>query len=103
MDFKHYYRNIHIYILCIVIISVLSGYLVFSLEWILPALLAGILLLYLILRLIRYIKRINQLIASFLQGIENEDTTLKIPAKTGNRDIDDIFHALDHGETNYSG
>jgi two-component system nitrogen regulation sensor histidine kinase NtrY len=41
-----------------------------------------------------YFNLINKWIASFLLGIENEDTTLKIPEKTGNKAIDEIFGGL---------
>ena len=41
-----------------------------------------------------YFNRVNQWIASFLLGIENEDTTLRIPTKTGNKAIDEIFNGL---------
>jgi nitrogen fixation/metabolism regulation signal transduction histidine kinase len=54
-----------------------------------------ILALYLLKRLMSYIRRIHRLIAAFLLGIENEDTTLKMPARTGNQDIDAIFQGLE--------
>jgi two-component system nitrogen regulation sensor histidine kinase NtrY len=43
---------------------------------------------------IYYFNLINRWIATFLLGIENEDTTLKIPEKTGNKAIDEIFRGL---------
>jgi nitrogen fixation/metabolism regulation signal transduction histidine kinase len=44
--------------------------------------------------LIRYMNKINRWIAFFLTGIENEDTTIKIPEKTGNKAIDDILKGM---------
>jgi nitrogen fixation/metabolism regulation signal transduction histidine kinase len=43
---------------------------------------------------IRYFNLINKWIASFLLGIENEDTTLKIPVNTGSKTIDEIFKGM---------
>ena len=47
-----------------------------------------------VINTITYFNKVNQWIASFLLGIENEDTTLKIPQKTGNKAIDEIFKGL---------
>jgi len=41
-----------------------------------------------------YVNKINQWIAFFLLGIENEDTTLKTPSKSGNKAIDDIYEGI---------
>jgi nitrogen fixation/metabolism regulation signal transduction histidine kinase len=43
---------------------------------------------------IQYFNLINKWIASFLLGIENEDTTLKIPVNTGSKTIDEIFKGM---------
>jgi len=44
--------------------------------------------------IIRYFNRINQWISAFLLGIENDDTTLKAPKKTGNKAIDDVYTGI---------
>jgi hypothetical protein len=58
----------------------------------------GIVLMVLVLGLayntIQYFNLINKWIASFLLGIENEDTTLKIPVNTGSKTIDEIFKGM---------
>ncbi len=43
---------------------------------------------------IAYFNQVNRWIASFLLGIENEDTTLKMPRKTGNKAIDEVFKGM---------
>ncbi len=47
-----------------------------------------------VINTILYFNRVNHWIASFLEGIENEDTTLKIPTKTGNKAINEVFKGL---------
>jgi len=43
---------------------------------------------------INYFNRVNRLIASFLMGIENEDSSLHIPERTGNKAVDEIFRGI---------
>ena len=94
MNNRHYYKTIVAYALGLTGSSALATLFLLRQDWF-----AGvsfcILTFYLLKRLIVYIRRINRLIASFLMGIENEDTTLKIPTRTGNQDIDAIFQGLE--------
>lgn len=90
----HYYRTIVAYALGLTGSSALATFFLLSQDWF-----AGvsfcIIAFYLLRRLMVYIRKINRLIAAFLLGIENEDTTLKMPARTGNQDIDAIFQGLE--------
>jgi nitrogen fixation/metabolism regulation signal transduction histidine kinase len=53
-----------------------------------------LLLLYAIYNIFRYFNKINQWIAFFLLGIENEDARLKAPSRSGNKAIDDIYAGI---------
>lgn len=94
MNNRHYYRTIIVYLLGLSGSSALATLFFMRQEWFAGASLF-ILVIYLLKRLIVYIRKINRLIAAFLLGIENEDTTLKMPARTGNQDIDAIFQGLE--------
>lgn len=48
-----------------------------------------------VINIIRYFNRLNNWIASFLLGIENDDTTLRTPAKTGNKAIDNVYTGVE--------
>lgn len=54
-----------------------------------------ILIIERVINLIKYFNNTNQLISSFLLGIENEDTSLKVPTKTGNKSIDDVYYGIE--------
>lgn len=58
------------------------------------SLIPAFLLIVALINIIRYFNKINQWVAFFLLGIENEDTTLKVPSKSGNRAIDDIYFGI---------
>jgi nitrogen fixation/metabolism regulation signal transduction histidine kinase len=94
MNNRHYYRTIVAYALGLAGSSALATFFLIRQDWFAGAF-SFIIAFYLLRRLMFYIRRINRLIAAFLLGIENEDTTLKMPARTGNRDIDAIFQGLE--------
>lgn len=95
MQYKHFYRAIIIRILFIVAFSGLAAWAWFQKES-LGLLIVGVLgILIFTINTIRYFNNINQWIAFFLLGIENEDTTLKIPKKTGSKAIDDVFKGME--------
>lgn len=74
--------------------SALATWLIFVKSNYLLCGLLALLLLILSINTIKYFNHINQWIAFFLMGIENEDTSLKIPHKTGNKAIDEVFSGL---------
>ena len=94
MTNKHFYRAIIIRFICIVGLTIAATYLFFvghQFIW------SAVIMLVVIgfgINTIVYFNQVNQWIASFLLGIENEDTTLKIPKKTGNKAIDEVFKGL---------
>ncbi len=91
---KHFYRAILLRILIIIILSgALAGVLLQRHSLIICFLLL-ILLVAAVFNIIRYFNNINRWISFFLLGIENEDTTLKIPSKTGNKSIDDVYKGM---------
>jgi two-component system nitrogen regulation sensor histidine kinase NtrY len=94
MNNRHYYRTIVAYALGLAGSSVLATLFFMRQDWFAGASFC-IIAFYLLRKLMAYIRRINRLIAAFLLGIENEDTTLKMPARTGNQDIDAIFQGLE--------
>ena len=59
------------------------------------SLLTLLLLIGAIINIIRYFNGINQWMAFFLLGIENEDTSLKIPTKSGNKAIDEVYAGIE--------
>ncbi len=91
MTYKHFNKAILIRLAIIILLSMSASYLLFVDHEYALSLLPFSLLLIAIINIIRYFNKINQWIAFFLLGIENEDTTLKAPTKSGNRAIDDIY------------
>jgi nitrogen fixation/metabolism regulation signal transduction histidine kinase len=73
---------------------VAASYLVFVSRNYLWSILVVLLAAGITIQTIIYMNRINTWIASFLLGIENEDTSLKLPQDTGNKAIDEIFRGL---------
>ncbi|KPL14472.1 MAG: hypothetical protein AMS26_10615 [Bacteroides sp. SM23_62] len=94
MTNKHFYRAIIIRLICIVGLTIAVSYLFFVKHQFIWSAVIMLIVISFALNTIAYFNQVNQWIASFLLGIENEDTTLKIPQKTGNKAIDEIFNGL---------
>lgn len=95
MQYKHFYRSIITRILFIVAFSAMAAWAWFHKQS-LGLFSIGVLgILIFTINTIRYFNNINQWIAFFLLGIENEDTTLKIPKKTGSKAVDDVFKGME--------
>lgn len=71
------------------------AFLCFEKQAYLLCLLPLVLLIWAVINIIRYFNTINQWISFFLLGIENEDTSLKVPTKSGNKAIDDVYIGID--------
>jgi len=71
-----------------------TSYLLFVKQNYYLSLLSIVLLVITVVNIFMYFNKINQWIAFFLLGIENEDTSLKAPSKTGNKAIDDIYTGI---------
>jgi len=94
MKFKHFYTAIILRLAIVVILSATGGYVIAKYQMYIVGIVIFVFVIISCIGLIRYINKINKWIAFFLMGIENEDTTIKIPAKTGNKAIDDIFKGM---------
>ena len=93
---KNKYFNIAIILRLLIIILLAAGatYLFFVKEaYILGAFLAFFMMIA-VISIIHYFNKVNQWIAFFLLGIENEDSSLNIPSKTGNKAIDEVMLGL---------
>lgn len=95
MAYKHFYTSVLLRLIVIILISIALAFLYFEKQ---AFILCSVLLISLIgavINIIRYFNNINQWIALFLLGIENDDASLKIPSKTGNKDIDNVFIGIE--------
>lgn len=95
MSYKHFYVNILLRLTIIVFLSSTAAYLYFVQDAVLLSILLLLLLVLAFINILRYFNSLNQWIASFLHGIENDDTTLKTPAKTGNKAINEVYDGID--------
>ncbi len=94
MIYKHFNKAIIIRLILLVFLSMAVSYLIFTDHNYLGSLLPLGLLFIAIINIVQYLNKINQWIAFFLLGIENEDTSLKAPSKSGNKAIDDIYTGI---------
>jgi two-component system nitrogen regulation sensor histidine kinase NtrY len=95
MSYKHFYGAIILRLVLIILLSVAATYLYFEKQAFTLSLLFLILLLGAVINIIRYFNSLNHWIASFLLGIENDDTTLKTPSNTGNKAINDVYAGIE--------
>ena len=95
MGYKHFYIAIISRLIVIISLSMAVAFLCFEKQAYLLCLLPLVLMIGAVINIIRYFNTINQWISFFLLGIENEDTSLKIPAKSGNKAIDDVYVGID--------
>ena len=94
MKYKHFYIAIITRLIIIISLTIISAYFLFEKQAYVLTLIFFILLLLASINLIHYFNTINKWISFFLMGIENEDTSLRIPTKTGNKTIDDVFQGM---------
>ncbi len=94
MKYKHFYISIITRLIIIISLVIIGSYLFFRKQSIIFEIAILIFIFFAAFNLISYFNKINRWIAFFLLGIENEDTTLKIPSKTGNKAIDDVFKGM---------
>lgn len=95
MSYKYFYGAIILRIAIIILLSGVATYLYFETQEVILSLLFVILLIGSAINIIRYFNRLNHWIASFLLGIENDDTTLKTPSNTGNKAINDVYTGIE--------
>lgn len=95
MGYKHFYIAIILRLVLVILLSMVGAFLCFEKQAYLLCLLPLALLIGAVINIILYFNTINQWIAFFLLGIENEDASLKVPAKSGNKAIDDIYIGIE--------
>jgi len=95
MSHKKFYFAILLRLILIMLLVVLGTYLFLEKQAYFLCLVPLVLLIERVINLIKYFNNTNHLISSFLLGIENEDTSLKVPSNTGNKSIDDIYHGIE--------
>ncbi len=94
MKYKHFYIAIITRLLIIISLAIIGTYLFLDRQDYIITVILCVFILLASLNLIRYFNKINRWISFFLMGIENEDTSLKIPTKTGNKAIDAVFRGM---------
>ncbi len=95
MRYKHFYKAILLRLAIIIMLAVVGTFLYFEKQAYILCIVVLLLLTVTIINIIKYFNNINKWISFFLLGIENEDTTLKVPSKTGNKAIDDVYMGMD--------
>lgn len=95
MGYKHFYIAIITRLIVLILLSMTIAYLCFERQAYLLCLLPLALLIGAVFNIIQYFNNINQWISFFLLGIENEDTSLKVPKKSGNKAIDEVYIGID--------
>lgn len=95
MKYKHFYIAILLRLTFIILFSISGAYLFFEKQAYILCLLPLILVIGGIINIISYFNNLNQWIAYFLLGVENEDASLKIPTKSGNKAIDDVYKGIE--------
>ncbi len=94
MAYKHFYKAILFRLAIIILLAEVTTFLYFVRQNYPLSIVSGLLLTGAAVNIIRYFNRLNKWISFFLLGIENEDTTLKIPSKSGNKAINDVYKGM---------
>jgi len=94
MAYKYFYRAILSRLAIIITLSGITTFLLFEKQNYLLSAIAVLLLVGAVFNIVYYFNHLNRWISFFLRGIENEDTTLKIPSKSGNKAIDDVYKGM---------
>ena len=96
MNYKNFYINILLRLLFVILMAMIFALSIFQWHlkfyWLILQLLLLIASVYLLLN---YFNGINRWISYFLLGIENEDSSLRVPPSTGNKSIDEIYKGID--------
>lgn len=95
MGYKHFYIAIILRLVITILLSMAGAFLFFEKQAYILSLLTLLLLIGAIINIIRYFNKINQWMAFFLLGIENEDTSIKVPTKSGNSAIDEVYIGIE--------
>ncbi len=96
MKYKHFYIAIIIRLTILISLTIIGTYMLIEKQAYGFAIVIAILIICSSINLINYFNKINKWISFFLTGIENEDASLKIPTKTGNKAIDSVFKGMNN-------
>jgi len=95
MIYKHFYFAVLLRLAIIVMLAGGATFLFFEHQAYILCSVVVLLLAVSIFNIINYFNNTNRWISFFLLGIENEDSTLKVPSKTGNKAIDDVYVGIE--------
>ncbi len=95
MRYKYFYRAILLRVLFIIFLAGGAAWLCFENHAVVLCIVLLLVLVMAVFNLIRYFSNVNRWISYFLLGIENEDTSLKVPGKTGNKALDDVYKGME--------
>lgn len=95
MKYKHFYLAIILRFSFVIAFSIAGTYLFFEKQAYVLSALTFILLIGSVINIINYFNNLNRWIGYFLLGVENEDTSLKMPTKSGNKAIDNVYNRID--------
>jgi len=96
MKYKYFYIAIVTRLVIVIFFAVTGSYFFFEKQAYFLSIILFIFLVLASLNLILYFNKINKGISFFLTGIENDDTSLRIPTKTGSKAIDDVFKGMNN-------
>ncbi len=94
MGYKHFYWAILFRLVLIILLAGLTMFLFIEQRNLSLSILSFFLLIGVVINILRYFNRLNKWIAYFLLGIENEDTSLKIPSRSGNKTVDEVYKGM---------
>lgn len=95
MIYKRFYFAVLLRLAIIIMLTAGATFLYLEHEAYLLCSLVVLLIAVAIYNIINYFNNTNRWISYFLLGIENEDSTLKVPSKTGNKAIDDVYVGIE--------
>ncbi len=94
MTHKYFYRSIVIRLLIIIGLSMGGTWLFFVKHELILGSLSIVILILMAIGLVKYFNSINRWMAYFLLGIENEDSSLKVPANSSNKAINEVYKGM---------
>ena len=78
MAYKHFYIAVLLRLIIIIMLSIAGAFLYFEKQAFILCLVTLVLLIGAVINIIRYFNNINQWIALFLLGIENDDASMQL-------------------------
>jgi two-component system, NtrC family, nitrogen regulation sensor histidine kinase NtrY len=94
MSSRNLYLNILVRCCLLAASALLAGWLIFSRDSVMGAVIIFFLFLLQVIMLISYLNRTNRQIAFFFEAVKNEDSTLRFPVHTGNKAVNDLNSGL---------